>query len=117
MTHDIEALTERAPSLDRDGRAAHRVESTDLELSTATVLAVTEIIDADPLDGGPVLYDVLDPDALDRLFGDDARDGVSGRVSFELRGCRVEVDSDGELVVLEPTDASGESRSSAARSA
>lgn len=116
MTHDIEALTERAPSLDRDGRAAHRVESTDLELSTATVLAVTEVTDADPLDDGPVLYDVLDPDALDRLFG-DARDGLRGQVSFELRGCRVEVHSDGELVVLEPTDASGESRSSAARSA
>ncbi|WP_135828232.1 HalOD1 output domain-containing protein [Halorussus halobius] len=119
MTHDTEELTERAPSLDRDDRAAHRVEPNDWNPSTAVVLAVTEVTDADPLDDGPVLYDVLDPDALDRLF-DDRHDGTErpvGRVSFELRGCRVEVRSDSEVIVFEPTEASGDSRSPAARSA
>ncbi|WP_137286284.1 HalOD1 output domain-containing protein [Halorussus salinisoli] len=106
MTRDTETLTERAPSFDRDGRAAYRVASTDWNVSTTVVKAVTEVVGSDPLSGDCVLYDVVDPDALDRIFAD--RNGGVGqttdRVVFELQGCRVEVHADGELLVYEPED-------------
>lgn len=115
METDTNSLTERAPSLDHEGRAAYRVISNDRNPSTATILAVGEVTDADPLAEGPVLYDVVDPDALDHLFDDyhDERMRPVGRVTFELRGCRVEVRSDGDVVVFEPTEAQNESPSSA----
>ncbi|WP_157971710.1 HalOD1 output domain-containing protein [Halorussus litoreus] len=119
MKTDTEPSTERVPSLDRDGRAAYRVESSDRKPSTTVVHAVAELSGTDPLGGGAVLYDVVNPDALDRLFA-DRHDGTSrpvGRISFELRGCRVEVRSDHEVVVYEPVDGRGESRSSATGSA
>ncbi|MFC7078968.1 HalOD1 output domain-containing protein [Halorussus caseinilyticus] len=116
MSRDTD-LTERAPSLDRDGRAAYRIASTDWSVSTAVVRAVTEISGCDLLPEEGVLYDVVDPDALDRLFAD--RGGVGetvGRVVFDLQGCRVEVRADGEHVVYEPTERD-ESPASAAQSA
>ncbi|WP_276302192.1 HalOD1 output domain-containing protein [Halorussus lipolyticus] len=109
MNRDMESLTERAPSLDRDGRAAYRVVSNDWDTSTTVVRAVTEVADCDLLADDCVLYDVVDPDALNRLFaGRDSGDpGTAGRASvgrvvFELHGCRVEVRADGEHVIYEP---------------
>nr|WP_254270276.1 HalOD1 output domain-containing protein [Halorussus aquaticus] len=64
MNPDTPSLTERAPSLDRDGRAAYRVPSTDWSVSTAVVEAVAEVADRDPLAENFVLYDAIDPDAL-----------------------------------------------------
>lgn len=115
MERKTESSVERAPSLDHDGRAAYRATSNDRNPSTAVILAVGEVTDADPLGEGPVLYDVVDPDALDRLF-DGYHDGSArsvGRVTFELRGCRVEVRSDDEVVVYEPAETPTESSSSA----
>jgi hypothetical protein len=117
MSREIESLTERAPSLDRDGRAAHRVVSTDWDTSTTIVRAVTEVAGRDLLDDDCVLYDVVDPDALNNLFADShtgtAR--MTGRVVFDLQGCRVEIHADGEHVIHEP-ERGGESRTSAAQS-
>lgn len=114
MTRDTEDLTERAPSLDRDDRAAYRVVSSDWDVTTTIVKAVTEVTDCDLFAGEPVLYDVIDPDALSQLFAD--RDGdetrTTGKVVFELRGCRVEVNADGEHVVYEPVESPEESRTS-----
>lgn len=119
MTRDTNDLTERAPSLDVDGRAAYRVAPNDRKTSTNVIGAVAEVTDCDLLGGDCVLYDVIDPDALDRLFAD--RDGesrlVTGKVVFSLQGCRIEVRADGELVVHEPADGHGESNTSAAWSA
>lgn len=118
MSGKIKSLTERAPSLDRDGRAAYRVVSNDWETSTTIVRAVTEVADCDLLAGDCVLYDVVDPDSLNQLFADrgagTAR--MTGRVVFDLQGCRVEICADGEHVVYEPENRE-ESRPSAARSA
>jgi hypothetical protein len=118
MNRDMESLTERAPSLDRDGRAAHRVVSTDWDTSTTIVRAVTEVADCDLLDNDCVLYDVVDPDALNQLFTDREAGAtrMTGRVVFNLQGCRVEIHADGEHVVYEPGNRE-ESRTSTAQSA
>lgn len=110
---DTRDLTERAPSLDRNGRTAYRATSTNWDVSTTVVAAVGEVTDDDLLVDGRVLYDVVDPDALNHIFEDRH---VGGRIVFELRGCRVEVRADGEVVVYEP-DGPEESTASPARSA
>jgi hypothetical protein len=119
MPRDTEDLTERAPSLDRDGRAAYRVAPNGRNVSTNVIGAVAEAADCDSLAGDCILYDAVDPDALDRLFADrDAESTLSsGKVVFSLQGCRIEVRADGELVVHEPHDGHGESNTSAAWSA
>jgi hypothetical protein len=109
MTEDIRDITERTPSRDRDGRAAYRVRSTDWNVSTAVVAAVAEVADGDLLDD-EVLYDVVDPDALDYLF--DGRRG-DGRVVFELRGCRVEIAASDDLFVYAPDESGGSGASTA----
>ncbi|WP_132058568.1 HalOD1 output domain-containing protein [Halorussus amylolyticus] len=106
MNRNTTHRVERAPSLDRDGRAAYRIRTNGTDLSIAVVEGVAEIADCDPTSEGEVLYDVVDPDALERLF-DDRHDGtarVSGRVSFDLRECSVEVYAEGEPVVFAPAD-------------
>lgn len=60
------------------------------------ITAVAEAKDIDPLHLEPRLNDIIDPDALVRLFG-DRPDGTSrrgGRVSFEMAGCRVTIRQD-----------------------
>lgn len=118
MTRDTEDLTERAPSLDRNERAAYRVVSSDWDVTTTIVKAVTEVTECDLLAGDPVLYDVIDPDALSQLFTDQNgdRSRTIGKVVFELRGCRVEVHADGEHVVYEPVETPEESRTSTVKS-
>lgn len=116
MNREPSEITRRAPSLDRNGRAAYRVAPTDWDLSTTVVEAVTEIVGEDVLAGDRVLYDVIDPDALNRVFeGRDGSGATDARIVFELRGCRVEVRADGDHVVHEP-DAGEESSTSAAQS-
>lgn len=117
MTRDSNDLTERAPSLDRDGRAAYLVAPNGRSPSTNVVEAVAEVADCDPLAGDCVLYDVVDPDALDRLFAERENAPMSGKAVFSLQECRIEVRASGELVVHEPHDGQGESNTSAAWSA
>jgi hypothetical protein len=119
MTRDTEDFTKRTPSLDRDGRAAYRVAPNGRNVSTNVIDAVAEVADCDPLGGDCVLYDAVDPDALDRLFADrNAESSLSsGKVVFALQGCRIEAHADGELIVHEPRDGHGESNTSAAWSA
>lgn len=56
--------------------------------STATIETVAAALDAE-VDDLPPLYDVVDPDALDDLFSEPTREGVS--VSFSYAGCAVTV--------------------------
>lgn len=101
--NDKSPLAERVPSLDTDGRSAYRVETDGRDLTSAIVEAVAAVTDCDPVTDGFRLYDAVDPDALERLVGrEDSR--FDGKVIFELRGCRVEARSDGDLVVHEPSD-------------
>ena len=70
------------------------------ETSTAVVSAVAETTCTDPLELSP-LYDVIDPDALDRVFaaaGSD-RDG-GGRVAFPFGDRWVAARSEGEVIVV-----------------
>lgn len=109
-------LVERAPSLDRDGRRAYRVETDGRDLTSAIVGGVAAVADCDPVTDGFRLYDAVDPDALERLVGrGDGR--FDGKVVFELRGCRVEAHSDGGLVVHESSDGRDGSHAPSAESA
>ncbi|USZ69963.1 hypothetical protein NGM10_16295 (plasmid) [Halorussus salilacus] len=118
MKGDTTDIVERDPSLDSDGRAAYRVNTDGRGLTATIVGAVAEVADCDPVSEGFRLYDVVDPEALERLFPDDAADGrVVGTVTFELRGCRVEVHSDGEHVVYAPEEAHHDSHSPSVGSA
>ncbi|WP_276255094.1 HalOD1 output domain-containing protein [Halomontanus rarus] len=68
--------------------------------AVTVVEAVAEANDVDPLESDVRLYDVIDPDALNRLFG-PRRTTVgspSVDVTFSMAGCDVSVSSDGMVV-------------------
>lgn len=65
------------------------------EVCAAVIEEVAATVGKPPLDLDQQLNDVVDPDALARLF--DARDDSTGRVAFTFAGCRVEVTSGGEV--------------------
>jgi hypothetical protein len=48
------------------------------------------------------LFEVLDPDALEKLF--QLQDGQTVRVEFKYCGCEVAAMSDGEVSVTSPAD-------------
>ena len=77
--------------------------SQDGTTSARVIEAVAEARGVDPLDLPP-LYDVIDPDALNRLFNSDSpgRPNGPGRVTFTLSGCEVVVESDGEVTATAP---------------
>lgn len=69
--------------------------------SQRVITAVAEETGNDPTEVGP-LYHVIDPDALDRLFGPTATtDRTAGRVEFEFAGCEVLVHGNGTVEVAE----------------
>lgn len=72
--------------------------SDDPPVSVRIVETIADREGTDPASLDPVLYDVLDPDALDSLF-----DGVgtSGRIEFTYLGYDVAVDADGTVTVGE----------------
>lgn len=82
-------------------RAVHDFPA-DGPLSTTVVLAVEEVIDGDCED---VLYDAIDPDALDAIFR--PRSAVApyrrGYVRFTISDHRITVHSDG-VVEIDPSD-------------
>ena len=65
------------------------------EISETVVITVAEATGVDPLELEP-LYEVVDPDALNRLFR-SAPGFVE--VSFRMANCEVVVHCDGEVVV------------------
>jgi hypothetical protein len=72
-------------------------------LSTAVVMALAEVAGDDPAEVGMPLYDAIDPDALDNLFGDkhDGSPRMGGEVVFTILDYEVTVHSYGEIVVRE----------------
>lgn len=62
--------------------------------SARIVEAIADAVDADPATMRPPLYDVIDPDCLDRLFSSDA----VTEVAFEYDGRAVVVRADEILV-------------------
>lgn len=70
--------------------------------SRAVVEAVAEADDADPVELTPPLYEVIDSDALDRLFtATTAHDRTDGQVTFSYNGYGVTVRGDGSVSVEE----------------
>lgn len=71
--------------------------------SQRVIAAVAEETGKDPTEVGP-LYNVIDPDALDRLFsstGTNVRSG--GSVEFTFAGCDVVIRGSDEVEVTERT--------------
>ena len=74
-------------------------------MSSSVIESVAALDGVDPVDLDERLNDVLDPDALDALFGawDDDPDDRRGSVAFTYCGHRVVARSTGEVTV-ESTD-------------
>ena len=76
----------------------------DESVSTAIVRAVSAVEGRKP-SSLPPLTRVLDPDALDALFGShaDGEPRTGGRLSFIYSRCRVTLDN-GEFLTIQPLD-------------
>lgn len=66
------------------------------QLATVVVTAIADQEGIDPTDLDPPLYEVVDPEALNRLFAD-----TTGRVSFEYHGYLVTVDAEGSVTLTD----------------
>jgi hypothetical protein len=73
-------------------------------VSTAVVRAVSAV-DGRPPSSLPPLAHVIDPEALDVLFGSyaDGEPRTGGRLSFIYAGCRVTLDN-GEFLTIQPLE-------------
>lgn len=71
----------------------------ETSLSITVVEALAEAKGVSPVDIEQPLYDVVDPDALDRLFVCEDDHGTSGYVVFELSSFEITVRSNGDVVV------------------
>jgi hypothetical protein len=65
--------------------------------SRAVVETVADAEGVDPVDLEPPLYEVIDAEALDRLFR-----GGAGEVTFEYAGYEVTVDSEARVALAPP---------------
>lgn len=86
------------------------------EISRGVVKEVAATLGTSPVELTPPLYEVIDPDALERLF--QSRDGrprfSSGEVEFTYAGCRVTVYSSGEVTASPDPDAANRQSARAA---
>jgi len=82
-----------------DGHRTRHDFAGERRLSTSVVQTVATALGTDPLSLDERLYDVLDPDALDRLFAGGGEEMGPRTLSFELAGCSVTVHGDGWIVV------------------
>lgn len=74
--------------------------ATDGRISDTVIEVVSAATDTDPLDL-PQLYDVIDPDAIDRLFPyADTACSPRGRIEFAYAGCDVCIHADGRVVAV-----------------
>lgn len=91
------------PTVDDDSETGvytvNYYDTSDVELSVTVVHTVLEATDKAPTEVN--LNSVIQPDALNRIFSPKhdgtPRDG--GIIEFELAGCHVTVDGDGEIRV------------------
>jgi hypothetical protein len=71
--------------------------------SEAVARAVAAREGCRPTEVEPPLYEVIDPGALDRLFG-PTDGGIGARVTFRYGAYRIVVPANGEVAVEEPGD-------------
>ena len=106
VDHDDPSANTASPGRE-DGEPYHAEHDwrTDRSLSSSVIEAVSRATGTAP-DRVRPLYEVIDPDALDRLFAPtDRRPGrpPTTVVSFRIEGCTVTVDGGGRITVL-PAD-------------
>lgn len=84
------------------------MDATELQPSEHVVQAIAARTDEDPLELSP-LYEAVDPDALDALFGGPAREGSGsvGKVRFVYEGYEVTVHADGTVDLEEASAGRG----------
>lgn len=70
--------------------------------SATVVHALADVMSADVTDVEFTLYDVIDPDALDRLFARSTDDAPPSHLAFTVENYQVTVYSDGEIVITPP---------------
>jgi phage head maturation protease len=83
---------------------ATEAKAASQEVSHRIIEALASVVDSDPLTMSPTLYEVVDPDALDRLLDTDQH----VEVTFEYDGHVVVADSSGRVsvdgITFEPDD-------------
>ncbi|WP_418281926.1 HalOD1 output domain-containing protein [Halorubrum sp. DTA98] len=94
----IEANGQEIPS------EAYRVVhdwSGDRSLSTTVIHAVQRVLNT-PEEELPILYEHIDPDALDRLFApvQSDRSRTDGRITFSYAGLCVMIEADGTITLF-----------------
>ena len=77
--------------------ADDRADGTDPSVAVIQVLAEARGVGVEEIE--QPLYDVVDPDALDRLFTDRSHANVGSRVVFEFDAHEVTVHADGDILV------------------
>ena len=92
-------------SKSRDYYAYHDADD-PAKLSTTVVHALADVMGIDVTDTGFVLYDSVDPEALDRIFAptDEGTPRAPGHVAFTVSGYRVTVYSNGQIVITPPAN-------------
>lgn len=90
-------------SRSKDYRTRHDPES-PAKLTTTLVHALADAMNRDVSETGPLLYDSVDPTAVDRIFSpnDDGATRDPGHVAFAVDGYRVTVYSNGDIVITPP---------------
>ncbi|WP_458209601.1 DUF7504 family protein [Haladaptatus sp. NG-SE-30] len=87
-----------------DEHGVYRVQhdlSSPRSLSTTVTVAVADVAGVEPADIPEQLYDVIDPEALDKLFRprEDGARRRGGRLSFSLYGHHVTVRGNGQITI------------------
>jgi len=100
MTDEITPDTFEQPvdELDEQRHTFSYDRSEPHSVGVAIIRAVASVSDVDALSLEPRLYDVIDPDALERLLSGGQADGMV-QISFEFGQHLVTVTNNGKLVV------------------
>ena len=104
MIEDTSPGASRTPS---DGTDAQTHEfrydrSSDQSITVSVINAVAAVSGVDPCELQPRLYDVIDPDALDRLLTTGPTAG-DVRVTFRFGNAEVTLTQAGEIIVRAPS--------------
>ncbi|TYT61339.1 HalOD1 output domain-containing protein [Natrialba swarupiae] len=101
-THDISDLQYDQPN---DRYVFHHDGDGTATITTTIVHAIASIADIDVSQGEFSLYDSVDPDALDRLFGKkaDGTERTGGHVAFTALEHEVYVYANGDVIIYPPS--------------
>ncbi|MWV38244.1 HalOD1 output domain-containing protein [Natrialba sp. INN-245] len=101
-THDTGDLQYDQPN---DRYVFHHDGDGTATITTTIVHAIASIADIDVSQGEFSLYDSVDPDALDRLFGKkaDGTERTGGHVAFTALEHEVYVYANGDVIIYPPS--------------